>query len=273
MAKLTEYSATTRLPANDILIEDGTGGTHKITAADAAIELAGLISSVNHRNVFRGKNLGTSITEAQKAAIRAGTFDDLFIGDYWTLGGTTYRIADMDYWLHCGDTEFTKHHLVMVPDTNMYNAKMNETNSTEGGYMGSDMYTTHLEQAKTTINAAFGDMVQSHREILTNAVTDGHASGYAWADSTVDLMNEIMVYGCHIYAAMGDGATVPVMYTINNSQLAIFRLNPNMYKKRIWFWLRDVVSAAYFALVDHYGDADAPSASYSRGVRPVFAIG
>lgn len=38
-----------------------------------------------HRNVFRGKDLGMSITDAQLSAIRDGTFNDLYVGDHWTL--------------------------------------------------------------------------------------------------------------------------------------------------------------------------------------------
>lgn len=273
MARLTEYPAATRFDANDILIKDGTNGTKKITAANAASEFAGLVSDVNHRNIYRGKNLGTAITAAQKAAISSGTFDDLFVGDYWTLNGMVYRIADIDYWYNCGDIAFAKHHLVMVPDTNMYDAKMNDTNTTEGGYVGSKMYTEGLDNAKATIQAAFGNMLQTHREILINAVTDGHPSGYAWYDSTVDLMSEIMVYGSHIYAPAGNGVLTPIQYTIDKQQLALFRLCPRMVNIRLSYWLRDVVSSSHFASMYNNGFANYGSASSSPGVRPAFAIG
>lgn len=272
MAKLTEYTEATRFDANDILIKDGTNGTKKIKAANAAIEFAGLVSAVNHRNVFRGKNLGTSVTAAQKTAISNGTFDDLFIGDYWVINGVNWTIADMDYWYNHGDTAFTKHHLVIVPASNLYNAVMNDTNITTGGYTGSKMYTEGLAQAKTAFNNAFGDMVLSHREYLINAVTDGHASAGAWFDSTVDLMNEIMVYGCMI-RAQANGPTAVTTTTNSKQQLALYRLNTKALDKREYFWLRDVVSAAYFAYVNYLGYADNRAASASGGVRPVAAIG
>ena len=272
MAKLTTYQADTRFASGDILIKDGTNGTRKIAASDAAVEFAGLVSAVNHRNIYRGKSLGTSVTAAQKAAIAGGTFDDLFIGDYWTIGGIKYRIADMDYWLNCGDTSTTKHHLVMITDKALYSAVMNDTDTTAGGYVGSKMYTTNLAQAKTTISTAFGDMLLTHREYLTNAVTAGAPSGGAWFDSTVELMNETMVYGNHFFAAANNGVTIPTRHTINNSQLSIFRLNPTMIKDRETIWLRDVVSAANFAHMHTYGYTYYYGASYSGGVRPDFAI-
>ncbi len=274
MAKLTAYTAATRFDSSDILIKDGTNGTMKIAVEDAAVEFAGLVSSVNHRNIYRGKNLGTSITDDQLAAIQAGTFDDLFIGDYWTLNDVGYEIADMDYWYNTGDTAFTSHHLAMVPRASMYSAQMNSTNTTEGGYVGSEMYTANLATALETIQTAFGDNLLTHREYLVNAVTDGYPSAGAWYDSIAELMNEIMLYGCHIRASIGNtGSVVPVSYTIDKQQLALFALNPRRANIRTTYWLRDVVSSTYFANVNLAGSATNYSASSSHGVRLVFAIG
>ena len=273
MSKITDYSAASRFDSADVLLKDGTNGTKKILASDAAVEFAGMVSAVNHRNVYRGKNLGTSVTSAQKASIQAGTFDDLFIGDYWVINGVTWVIADMDYFYNCGDTAFTKHHLVIVPNSPLYNAQMNESNVTIGGYVGSKMYTENLNSAKETISAAFGDMVLSHREYLTNAVTDGHPSAGGWFDSTVELMNEIMVYGTHVHAPANNGVKIPTRYTVAKQQLAFFALNPRAINNRQYIWLRDVVSATGFAIVSYGGGAVYYGASYSLGVRPEFCIG
>ena len=273
MAKLIDYPADTRFNSDDILIKDGSNGTKKILVTNAAVEFAGLVSAINRRNVYRGKNLGTAVTAAQKAAIQAGTFDDLFIGDYWVINGVNWVIADMDYWYNCGDTPFTKHHLVIVPSTSLYSATMNETNTTEGGYVGSLMYTENLNDAKTTISTAFGDMLLTHKEYLVNAVTDGYPSAAAWFDSTVELMNEIMVYGSYIHTPAGDGITTVNRNTINKQQLSLFRLNPRAINNRATIWLRDVVSSSHFANVHDVGYASYNIASGPRGVRPAFAIG
>lgn len=226
-----------------------------------------------HRNIFRGKNLGTVITPEQKQAISSGTFDDLFIGDYWTINGTVYVIADMNYWLNTGDTSFNKQHLVMVTRTNMYNHVMNDENTTTGGYVGSKMYTEGLNQAKTTIREAFGEMLLTHRDYLINAVSGGYSSAGAWFDSTVELMNEIMVYGSHIYTPGSTGSLTPTRYTINKQQLALYNLDPKNVNNRQYFWLRDIVTSANFAYVSSSGAANHGIASHSNGVRPVFAIG
>lgn len=272
MPKIVDYPTAERIAKDDVFLLDGERGTRKALASWAAVELAGLISPINHCNVFRGKNLGGGVSSAQKAAIKDGSFDNLYIGDYWFINGVTWRIADMDYFLRCGDTNFTSHHLVIVPDTQLYTGKMNETHTTEGGYVGSLMYKSGLDQAKTAIAAAFGDLVTTHRDILCNAVSNGRQSGGGWFDSTVELMCERMVYGNSVFQPGCDGSFIPYNYTTGKSQFALFRMAPQYISNRQWYWLRDVVSATSFAGVGYVGGAGCNNAGYVYGVRPYFVI-
>lgn len=256
-----------KIVAGDGLEGKQSGDTFTISATAGGAANAGA-----HNGIYRGKNLGTSVTAAQYAAIAAGTFKDLYIGDYWTIGGVNWRIAAFDYYLNCGDQNCTTHHVVIVPDTNLYNAGMNAAHSTEGGYVGSLMYSEGLEQARNIIKAAFNGHVLNHRVHLTNAVTDGHPSAGAWCDSEVELMNEQMVYGGSIFMPIANGSTVYTNYRVEKSQLPLFALEPSRICNRAWYWLRDVVSASYFAYVDTYGLADCAGAGYSCGVRPAFCI-
>ncbi|MCD8372960.1 MAG: hypothetical protein LUD27_06650 [Clostridia bacterium] len=271
--KITEYAKATSFDSGDVIIKDGTNGTKIMDVSDALLGFMGLMDATMHANIYRGKYLGSSVTAAQQTAISNGTFEDLYVGDYWTINGVNYRIADIDYFYNCGDTAFTKHHLVIVPDGQLYTAQMNSSNTTEGGYVGSEMYTTNLADAKSTISTAFGELVLSHRDYFVNAVTDGIPSAGAWYDSEVELMNEIMVYGCQVFTSVIGGTSVPNLYTTGKKQLSLFRLNPKILNKRLWFWLRDVVSSTHFADVLSNGAADSNAASFSDGVRPYFVIG
>lgn len=235
-----------------------------------------------HNAIYRGKYLGASVTAAQYAAIKAGTFDNLFIGDYWTIDGVNYRIAAFDYYLNCGDTACTTHHVVIVPDTCLYTAQMHNTssggyeggaaNTTVGGYVGSDMYKTNLANAKTTIKSAFNGHVLNHRIFLTNAVANGRASNIVWCDSEVDLMCEQMVYGSGIFSPVSDGSNIPANFRVEKSQLPLFQHEQSrIFNHEIW-WLRDVISASNFAIIGTGGNADQYGASDSLGVRPAFCI-
>lgn len=225
-----------------------------------------------HNAIYRGKYLGESVTAAQYAAIKAGTFDNLFIGDYWTIGGVNYRIAAFDYYLNCGDTACTDHHVVIVPDTNLYNAAMNSTNTTTGGYIGTAMYSANLEQAKTTIKSAFSGHILKHRIYLTNAAVNGRVSSTAWCDSEVDLMCEQMVYSSGIFSPVSDGSNVPTNHRVEKSQLPLFQHEPSHICNRNNWWLRDVVSAGAFAGVFNYGNATYYGANSACGVRPAFCV-
>ena len=277
--KVTDLSAVTTIAdANLIPVHDGTG-LKKITFANLKAKtieqtegkIAPLLfnNAGAHNAIYRGKNLGTSVTTAQYNAIKAGTFDDLYIGDYWVINGVTWRIADFDYFLNCGDRSYTTHHAVIVPDTCLYNHVMNDSNVTTGGYVGSKMYTEGLEQAKTTIKEAFSGHVLKHRELLVNATVDGKPSGWAWFDSEVELMNEVMVYGSVAWGAHdGNGYNV----ASGNGQFHLFSHDHSRAHNRNNWWVRDVVSAASFALVNGYGGATCGDVSGSIGVRPAFCI-
>lgn len=269
-----------------MLIHDGNGvkvitvqNLHKGLQADIdAIQNVIADGAGAHNSIYRGKNLGTSVTAEQYKAISDGTFAGLYVGDYWVISGVTYRIAGFDYYLHNGDTDTdtTKHHAVIVPDENTGSAQMNTTNVTTGGYVGSAMYKANLNAAKTKIKAAFSGHVLSHRVYLTNAVSNGAPSGGAWFDSEVELMTERMVYGCPVHSPMGDGQKDPWSamhnYTVEKSQLPLFALNPAAIATRYNYWLRDVVTAALFACVGGSGLATRAVASSSVGVRPAFCI-
>lgn len=272
---LSELTQINELVSGNKLLVGTTDGNKAIAAEDALFAMLDGFAPVELRRVlFRGKNLGTALTAVQKAAIKDGSFKGMFLGDYWSIGGRIWRIVDMDYWYNCGDTAFTSHHLVIMPDEALYNAQMNTTNVTTGGYVGSAMYKSNLANAKTIVNAAFQGSVLTHREYLCNAVANGRPSGGAWFDSSIELPNEPMMYGHPHFSPTSDGSTVPTIYTISKTQLALFMVCPRFIVNRSYNqWLRDVVSSAVFAYVDGIGSATSNGASNSFGVRPVFPVG
>lgn len=272
---LSELTQINELVSGNKLLVGTTDGNKAIAAEDALFAMLDGFAPVELRRVlFRGKNLGTALTAVQKAAIKDGSFKGMFLGDYWSIGGRIWRIVDMDYWYNCGDTAFTSHHLVIMPDEALYNAQMNTTNVTTGGYVGSAMYKSNLANAKTIVNAAFQGSVLTHREYLCNAVANGRPSGGAWFDSSIELPNEPMMYGHPHFSPTSDGSTVPSIYTISKTQLALFMVCPRFIVNRSYNqWLRDVVSSADFASVNRDGSTACNGASASHGVRPVFPVG
>ena len=270
--KITDYPVISKFTDDNVILVDGNNGTKIIPVADAIMAALHLMSPNNHRLVFRGKNLGSVVTSEQLAAIQAGTFEGLWLGDYWVINGITWRIADFDYWYGKGDTKCTKHHVVIIPDKSISTIKMNTSATTDGGYIGSQAYTTNLVTAKQAASNSFGDAIISHRAYFSNAVSSGVPSNGAWCDSTVDLPNEYMMYG-HSHFGKPNSLTNTGTYdTSDTVQLALMAACPE-YITSDSTWLRDVVSDSRFAVAHVLGAFFCCNADWDSGARPVFAIG
>lgn len=239
-----------------------------------------------HNGIYRGKDLTAYFNSGEmSAAIADGSFRNIYPGDYIiksiTIDGTTYSnvkfiIMDLDYHLHCGDTETTAHHVVIMPEEQLGTAKMNSSNTTTGGYVGSAMWTTHIPKVVAGFEAAFGAAhILEHRELLSNAIDDsvksnaydgwsGATSSWAWTSVKANLANENMVYGAPVISSsLHDTGEC-------NSQLAAFRLNHGLIcSKRYWWWLRSVAYSSDFCDVTGYGHAARDVAAHSHGVRPI----
>ena len=238
---------------------------------------------------------GRDITAAFDAGtvsehIADGTFKDIFPGDYITkqvtISGTAYTVnwvvADCDYWWHKGDQNngMETHHVVIVPQAPIFNARMNPTNTTEGGYAGSEMYRNVIPACATGIVNAFGaSHILTFRDWLisgmaANQISSGlpNFTGGAqwgaspWVSVQCDLMTEKMVLGAPVNSASA------LDEWCATRQMSAFRLSEKLINcNRQWYWLRNIVSSARFAYVGGFGDASADSASNVGGVRP-FAL-
>ncbi len=181
---------------------------------------------------------------------------------------------------------------------------MNEGYTTIGGYYGSKMVGGQFtdNEAKTGPTGTFeggtldeiydkyikpdfetgtqGKHIVTYESILTDTVDEkrsnqfgndtGASSNWAWYERKLDLMSEVTVYGTTISSSSFYDTG------IDDRQYAIFQLKPefiNSYKNyRFTYWLKDVVSSAYFAGVNYRGAPLTNGANGSFGVRPRFLI-
>ena len=239
--------------------------------------------STNFRGLYRGKSLGTGTTfaaastAAQKSAIADGTFKNLFVGDYWTIGGVKYRIADFDYWLNTGQDNnslVTTHHLVIVPDTSLYSGYMNSTNTSVGGYHNSYMLTNSasaLNKSITTIQTAFGSYLLQHKDYLEYLNDSGVISG-GWKDRTVDLLSEIALFGNRLQSRQISDTDHRYLTTLVRTQLQLFRVNPSLIPIKTNYWLRDISNTTEFVRVNPTGFPTGAAASSSIATRVMFAV-
>ena len=280
--KITDLVKGQPLKEDVIPFVDSANGETKKALVDDLLKSIIPSNAGAHNGIYRGKDITNLFYDGTLSQqIAAGTFDDIFIGDYiiGKVSKRKYLVADINYRLNMGDTECTTPHILMVPEKIMGTAKMNDTNITTEAYVGSKMYTEYLAPFKAVIQNDFETShIVQHRNLFANAVTNGYESAGGWFDSTIELMNEIMVYGSNIFHNIQNGANLAYNYTMDKQQLSLFRLKPaltvarNDAGERYWYWLRDVISASHFAGVDYNGNAYYPNASYASGVRPAFLI-
>ena len=221
-----------------------------------------------HNSYPRCKYLGTSITDAQNTAIKNRTYDDLFIGDYWTINGVNWRIVAIDYYFNVGDTNFDKGNIIVMPDTVLYNAQMNATGTTADAYSGSLMRTQNLNNARTIAQNAFGSHLANHRILLANSVDNSGPNNWSWCDSDgVELPNEVQIYGTRVWGSALKGFDVATQ----KYQFPLLALAPQFVNIRQGYWLQDVSSlsvSSLFALAPYDCYVASYIASYSAGVRP-----
>ena len=294
--------------ANSALTLSSTDEGAYITDGTAAWVIDSLADgnySAGHGNgIYRGADI-TAYWDSglMSANIAAGKFVGIHIGDFITksvtLPAITYTnkagveqtqaaqtftnvkwlVAAIDPHIHCGDTETTAHHVLLIPASTLQrNVKMNPTNDTTGAYTGSDMWRVHIPNWASAIKTAFGSgHVLKHRELLANAINAtaasgagagwvGTASNWAWTDVEVNIPNEQMIYGGRVWGSGFDGGDFPRI-------LPLYALKCSHLDDRSWFWLRAVASASHFALAIYTGNAACTGASYSLsvgGVRPYF---
>ena len=124
---------------------------------------------INHNMIYRGQNLGETLTEAQDTALSSGNFTDLYLGDYWTKSVTIpafYEVttAEPSDW----STNYTSYY---TKSGDTYTPVSGDTAPT----WAANTYYERLVPAQTvTLKAVIADF---------DTFYSGYASGYAAINS------------------------------------------------------------------------------------------
>ena len=300
---ITTYAASYLYDSRDVKYDNSTSGIVSTNVQDAIDELYTCASYYTfiknlttdnanfHNSIFRGKDVTDYYDDGTLwTRISSGEFTDLYVGDYIYKNNIYWRIAGFDTNLGRGNSTdtsvnqtYNRHHTVIVPDGRLTAAQMNSSNTTTGGYVGSQMYTTILPSVLTTyIEPVFGNHILQYRNLLTPGMTStlynrygtntGASSGGEWYTRQLDLMNENQVYGSIVWSSSGFETGM------DNIQFPLFALRPEYViardnsGNRQDYWLRNVVSSSYFARINDRGHIYSNNATNSNGVRPYFYI-
>lgn len=259
---------------NDNGGNDNNGGdTSNVNIFDVLDEIA---TVEMRRSIWRGKNLGSEVTEEQYNEIQNGTFKGLFLGDYWEMQRTNdiypikMQIVDFDYWYKTKATNkevVNQHHVVIMPDTPiMYTAVDYESNN--NNYYNTLLGNTMIIQAKDEIRDMFG--ATNYKIFLTRYERIDMSGDFVFTD--VDIPTEPMIFGSYIFSSKSD-------YIYDNKQLSAFRIcyelmrNANAANNNIGIWLRNrAEETGDFTMIDKSGRPSYDSKSNINAIRPIFGL-
>ena len=223
-----------------------------------------------HNSIYRGISLGSTITDAQFNEIDAGTFSNMFIGDYWIIDNVQWTICHFDYYWKIGNSPssgFDKHHLILMPRGSLGNSvwQDGESPNTNNGYK--DSYIRKTTLANYSLPTILGNHAATPRMLYPTTHTNGKAANWAWIDSQkLELLNETQVYGHQVWTNNGDGH--PYEDGVDKWQFNIFKFDPSFANIRAGWWLRSVDSESDAADVYSYGLTSYWAVSDSLAVRP-----
>ena len=257
-------------------------------AMPSGVDVFNYNNAGSHNAIYRGKNLGTEPTAAQWAAINAGTFEDIYPGDYWqkeitfeypdytnedaltskTMTVAMY-VAHIDYLYNYSILSNNNiHHIAIVPYQVLFQAPYHDTLNTGYSYKNCKIYTTYLEGALNAFKAFFGE---THILPFKNLVPTNSTGSASEQTRSLDLLNEYMVFGHNIYGQ-------PFQWN-NNSQLNIFKFSRSFINTgtndtmQNPYWLADLCEDGNNGTTTStYGKYLKEQITTARGIRPFCLI-
>ena len=210
-------------------------------------------------------------------------FSGLMIGDYLdlpslTVDGTTYTwnatyqnlrivISGFNHYIHCGDTENTKNHILWTFKNVVLQRQMNSSDTNTGGYNASAM--------KTYLDGVFalglGSALGSSDYLYTISRAISKKGSTEWVRNTVFPPTEVEVFGVATYGDNQNAWNTNIQYPIyrDSSYYRCKKYNGS----RAWWWeaAPNASNSTYFCGVTHSGTSSYYGASDSiGGVAPAF---
>ena len=207
--------------------------------------------------------------------VKAQKWDKFAIGDYFIETNTAgekilFEVTGKNSYLHCGDTELNKPHIVISPrDCLQTYYKYNSSNTNAGGYAASLMPANLETEAKKFTTKLQGYMTQIRR-------LENNKGTWAWASRRIFLPGNPELVGFHGFADMWDGGAfnqLPLFVGGNAHILKGAGFNKGK-AARMWYWTADPSAAhtTHFCYFARHGDSNYNLASDDGGVAPLIVL-
>ena len=207
--------------------------------------------------------------------VKAGKWDKFAIGDYFVETNTAgekiqFEIAGKSSYLHCGDTELNKPHIVVCPrDCLQTYYKYNTSNVNAGGYAASLMPANLENEAKKFTSKLQGYMTQIRR-------LENNKGTWAWASRRIILPGIVELCGSNGFAdGYSGGAFNQLPLFVGGNAHLLKGAGFNKAKAaRMWYWTADPSAAntTNFCTFNNNGHSTDNTASADGGVAPLIVL-
>lgn len=209
------------------------------------------------------------------ALVKAGSWDKFAVGDYFietTSSGEKimWEVAGKNSYLHCGDTELNKNHIVCCPrDCLETYYKFNTSHTNAGGYAASLM-PANLETEANKFSSKLQGYMTTIRRLENNKGT------WAWASRRIFLPGIVELCGSNGFADGYSGGAFNQLQLFTGGNAHILKGAGFNKKKagRVYFWTADP-SAAHttdFCYFDRYGRSADNGAAHDLALAPLIVL-
>ena len=209
------------------------------------------------------------------ALVKAGSWDKFAVGDYFietTSSGEKimWEIAGKNSYLHCGDTELNKNHIVCCPrDCLETYYKFNTSHTNAGGYAASLM-PANLETEANKFSSKLQGYMTTIRRLENNKGT------WAWASRRIFLPGIVELCGSPGFADQWSGGAFNQLQLFTGGNAHILKGAGFNKKKagRVNFWTADPSAAntTNFCFFYDAGDSRHHGAANDLALAPLIVL-
>ena len=187
-------------------------------------------------------------------------------------------VAHFDYYYNKGNPSNAKG-VLLIAKLICGGTKMNaNTDTTEGGYVGSLAHTAACPAIATALSTVLGSYLLSNNLLLSDVINSnvpsmigtgvsGATVHWDWVSTQCSLPTEVQIFGTTI------GSSSFMDVAESNEKLAVFNFINHVQAGRNIFWLRTIASSATFAVADLSGHVSVTVPTADRAMRPLIYIG
>lgn len=209
------------------------------------------------------------------ALVKAGSWDKFAVGDYFietTSSGEKimWEVAGKNSYLHCGDTELNKNHIVCCPrDCLETYYKFNTSHTNAGGYAASLM-PANLETEANKFSSKLQGYMTTIRRLENNK------GAWAWASRRIFLPGIAELCGSNGFADGYSGGAFNQLQLFTGGNAHILKGAGFNKKKagRVGFWTADpsAASTTDFCLFDYNGNSGYYGAANALALAPLIVL-